>query len=237
MLRGTASPAELGRTAPGVTIEPGKTIALGNVKWVQFTYEVSGDKQALLPPNLAPTTPSIVTLQIWRASGGELGDFGLAQARVSCRAGVRIRTFLLQSVIDGAAAATTLENNFGYFGTPGRVVLHERSDKTTVEVISNDRCVAAGEISSLRFLEPSALQHIENMHLVDTKEGLRLMQVEPSIVTNSLLRGPGKLTIFENSFWRLPGRELRKSVIGATANTEIVLSPVRYVQEISEKAS
>lgn len=237
MLRGTASASELGRMAPVVTINSGKTIALGNVKWVQFTYEVSGDKQALLPPELVPTAPLIVTLQIWRASGGELGEFGLAQARVSCRAGIRIRTFLLQSVIDGEAAAETLEKQFGYFGTSGKVLLGERSDKITVEVLSGDHCVAAGEITSLRSLEPGALQHIENMHLVDTKDGLRLVQVEPHIVTNSLLRGPAKLTTFDMPFWRLSGRELQKSVIGASASTEIVLPPVRYVQEIAENAS
>ena len=232
MLQGTANIDELSRRAPFVTIDPEKSIQLGDVQWLQFTYEVPGDRQSLLPPTLSPTTPSILTLQIWRAAGGDLGEFGLAQARISCRAGVRIRTFLLQSVIDGQHAAKVLGPAFGYLSTQGTVAIQLRSDKITAHVQSNNRCVAEGELTNLRSLEPSALQHIENMQLANTPDGVRLVQVEPHITTNSVLRGSPSLSTFDSAFWNIPGRKLKSSVIGASAETKITLVPIRYVQEV-----
>jgi hypothetical protein len=235
MLQGTADIEELGRRAPFVTIDPGKSIHLGNVQWLQFTYEIPGDRQSLLPPTLTPTTPSILTLQLWRAAGGDLGEFGLAQARVSCRAGMRIRTFLLQSVIDGQRAADALKSNFGYRSTAGAVSILQRSDKISAHVLSDGRCVAEGELTGLRSLEPGALQHIENMQLANTADGLKLIQVEPEITTNSLLRGQPSLSTFDSEFWQIPGRMLKSPVIGASAQTQMTLMPIRYIQALQGK--
>lgn len=232
MLTGTAPMETLLDRAPSVVLDLDLTLNLGRVKWMQFTYEIPGDRQALLPARLKPTYPAILTLQLWQGEGGDVGRFGLAQARVSCRAGMRIRTFLLQSVIEGEQAASVLQPRFGYYAVPGKITVHQRADKIMAEVDADGRRVLAGSLASPQLLEPNALQHIENMHVVKTSDGPLLIQVEPSITTYSVLRGATALDIFDAEFWGLPGRELRHPVIGTSAGTEITIPPVRYTQKL-----
>lgn len=232
MLMGAAQMETLLERAPSVSLDPNRTLNLGRVKWLQFTYEIPGDRQALLPRILRPTSPPILTLQLWQGEGGDVGCFGLAQSRVSCRAGMRIRTFLLQSVIEGAEAAAVLQSQFGYCAAPGTVTIQQRADKILAEVHSEGRCVLAGSLTSPQSLDANTLQHIENMHVVRTSDGPRLIQVEPSVTTYSVLRGPTTLNAFDAEFWGLPDRELRHAVIGTSAATEISLPPIRHVQRI-----
>lgn len=237
MLVGTAAPSTLGAQAPAVDIDPALSVHAGPARWLQLTYELPGDRQALFPPGLHPTTPVIATVQVLRADGGVLGAFGLAQVRLSCRAGMRIRCFLLQSVIDGATAADVLSKRFGYVPTPGTVRLDLRADRVVGKVESGGRCVLDGAVLEPRGLDPAALQHIGNMNLGRTAQGLRLLQVENHVVTTALQRGAPKLSTFDADFWGMAGRTLTHAVIGASAEIDLTLPPVRFVQDPAQLAA
>lgn len=237
MLSGTANLEALGRAAPTVDLDPALALDLGKVDWLQFTYELPGDRQDLFPGGLHPTMPPIVTLQLWRCEGGNLGNFGLAQLRLSCRAGMRIRAFLVQSVIDDADAAQTLSRRFGYRPTPGEISIHRRADRIEGRVNSGGRPVLEAAMLEPKTLEVEALQHIGNMNLARLPQGLRLLQVEPDITTLGVQRGEERLDMFDDGFWGLPDRRLRYPVVAAAAHTLISLPPVRYVQDPDQPAS
>ena len=134
-------------------------------------------------------------------------------------------------MIDGASAAGALAKRFGYRPTPGTVRLDVRSDRVIGHVESGGICVLDGALLEPQGLDPSALQHIGNMNLGRTADGLRLLQVENHVVTTALQRGAPTLFIFDAAFWGLPGRTLAHPVIGASAEVELALPAVRFVQD------
>jgi hypothetical protein len=231
MLFGTANLQDLGHTSPRVDIQPGPALDLGDVDWLQFSYELPGDRQNLFPTCLHPTMPPIVTLQLWRGGGGELGSFGMAQLRLSCRAGMRIRAFLVQSVIDGDAAAQLLSLRFGYRPTPGEVIINRRADRIEGRVTCGPRTVFDAAMIKPESLVPEALQHIDNMNLARVGDALRLLQIEADITTLGVQRGVQQLITFDADFWGLHGRQLRYPIIAAAAHTRISMPPVRYIQD------
>jgi hypothetical protein len=231
MLCGNGSIATLSARAPRMQPDPAFSVALGKLQWFQLTYELPGPREELFPPGLHPTTPVVVTCQVWRASGGDLGDFGLAQVRLSCRAGVRIRAFLLHSVIDGERARDVLGTRFGFHAAAGRVSLHRRADRIDGNVEVDGQSVLRGSLLDPQVLDPSTLQHIGNMHLVETVQGPRLLQVETDFTTLGLQRGALRLDAFDAAFWGLPGRTLRHAVSGAFADLDAALPAIRFVQD------
>ena len=61
-------------------------------------YEIAAiDIEGLVPPALNPTIPPVVSLLAYRAADSEFGPFSLVQARVSARAAVRPRAFLVSA--------------------------------------------------------------------------------------------------------------------------------------------
>jgi hypothetical protein len=231
MLCGSAPIAVLSERAVPVDCDPSLSLDLGTAQWLQFSYELPGPREELFPAGLHPTTPVIVTLQLWRVAGGALGGFGLAQLRLSCRAGMRIRAFLVQSVIDGEQAARVLSQRYGYIPTPGTVVIHRRADRIEGLVRVGGRSVLDAALLKPEVLEASGLQHVGNMNLGLSKGVPQLLQIEPGIMTLGLQRGSQQLIAFDSGFWRLPGRTLKYSVIGASADIKLAFPPVRYVQD------
>jgi hypothetical protein len=231
MLCGSAPIGALSERAVSTDFDPSFSLDLGRAQWLQFSYELPGTREELFPAGLHPTTPVIVTLQLWRVTGGELGDFGLAQLRLSCRAGMRIRAYLVQSVIDGEKAAQVLSQRYAYIPTPGTVLIHRRADRIEGLVNVAGQNVLHAALLKPEVLEVSGLQHIGNMNLAMAKGVPQLVQIEPSIATLGLQRGAQQLITFDGGFWRLPGRVLRHSVIGASADVKLALPPVRYVQD------
>jgi hypothetical protein len=231
MLCGAASVSALSLRGVEVDFDPSFSIDLGEAEWLQFTHELPGNREELFPPGLHPTTPVVVTLQLWRATGGQLGDFGMAQLRLSCRAGMRIRAFLLQSVIDGEHAERVLSKRYAYIPTRGAVVIHRRSDRIEGLVHVEGRNVLHAALLKPEVLDASGLQHIGNMNFALSNGTPQLLQIEPNITTLALHRGPQQIIQFEDRFWGLPGRTLKHSVIGASADVKLSLPPVRFVQD------
>ena len=234
---GTADLDALARRAPRASLDVKASLDLGRVNWFQITYELSGETSSLFPPGLHPTMPVLVTLQVWRGTQGPFGAFGLAQVRLSCRAGMRIRAFLLNSVIEGEAVRDALGGRFGFVPTPGQVELMTRSDRSEARVSVNGRTVAVAAMLGPQALDPQDLQHVTNVNAAMTADGLKLFQVEPVTHNLSVHRGRPVLDTFDAEFWGLPGRTLKHAVIAAAAETEITLAPIRYVQDPDKLAT
>jgi hypothetical protein len=233
MLCGTATAESMLAHAPQVEIEPGRALEVGKVQWLQLTYELAGDRLNfdVLPPGLHPTTPLVATVQLWRAQGGELGEFGLAQLRLTSRAGMRIRAYLLQSVIDGKEAAATLTRRFGYGPQLGTVSVHRRADRIEGSVLIDGRPVFEGCLLEPQSLDTSAIQHITNMNPARTAEGLTLLQVDPHFQQSALQRGAQRLTTLDCDFWRIPGRTLKYPVIGVAGEASVTIPPIVYTHD------
>jgi hypothetical protein len=239
MLFGTADLEAIAARSPEVEIDRELVFDAGKVDWLQLTYELSGDRLNfdLLPPGLHPTSPLVATIQLWRARGGPFGDFGLAQFRLTSRAGMRIRAYLLQSVIDGEEAAKMLADRFGYGPQLGKVSLRRRSDIIEGAVTVDGRTVFDGALIQPQSVETSAIQHITNMNPARTADGLTLLQVDPHFEQSSLQRGDQRIDAFDVDFWRIPGRSLKYAIVGVAGEASIIIPPIAYVQNPDRKIS
>lgn len=231
MLYGTADIGELLGHAPLVTLQTAEPLFLGKVDWFQATFELSGDRTALFPSGLHPTTPVLVTMQVWQGHGdGDVGKFAMAQVRLSCRAGMRIRAFLLNSVIEGDAARTALSTYWGYAPVEGAVSLEKRADLTRARVDAGGNVVLDVKLVKPEPLAPADLQHIVSMNVGQTDAGPTLIQVEPTITTFTVQRGVAELVTFDPAFWKMGDCRLGAPVIAAFADAEITMEPARYTQ-------
>lgn len=180
--------------AASPVLVPGATV-------LQAVWELAGGRGAdLLPPALAPTSPTLLTVVAIAASDSPIGAFTVAQVRLSCRAGARARALAISTAADGPAASL-LARAWG-FGpaegvAPGPVRLERRYDAVTV--------TAPGLSVGLR--DPSPLgthdvQHVVGLHPVVVADGgLRLAQVELDIDVERAERGHPVLTELDMARW------------------------------------
>src|ERR1700739_2512368 len=99
-------------------------VQLTAVEVLQAGFELPyASREAVLPAGLHPTTPPLVIFLVWKVGDSPWGSFSMAQARVSCRSGVRPRGFVAGAIIDNPAAAAGLASRFGLPGQPGEVSL------------------------------------------------------------------------------------------------------------------
>lgn len=230
MLVGSAN-LERWADAPHATPERAKSLNLGAMRWLQTTYEPTGRCVDLFPKGLHPTTPVLVTIQVWDVPGGDLGAFKLAQVRLSCRAGIRIRALMTNTVIDSADAAKVLSEGWGYAPNLGEIGVSWRTDRVeaTVHVDGND--VLATSVAMPLPIAAEDLQHITNINPAFVGNDLHMLQAEPQMMTLGVQRGSPELGHFDAAFWNIPNNAPTFPVIGATADVETMLPPVRFMQD------
>ena len=108
MLNGKRSIGDVFDGAPEVDIAVADPMDLGHLSRLQLNYELLvGDAHRMdfFPPGLHPTEPVVVNLQAWDVDDSQVGPFRLAQVRLTCRAGMRIRALQTNGVIDGSEEA------------------------------------------------------------------------------------------------------------------------------------
>src|SRR5580658_3072040 len=100
--------------APTVELDRDE-IRIDDVEILQVLYEIgASDAEGLLPPALNPTIPPVVSFLAYRAEASPFGPFSLVQTRLTARAGVRPRAFLVSACCDNQAAAAALSRRFGF---------------------------------------------------------------------------------------------------------------------------
>jgi hypothetical protein len=229
MLIGTADLDELSRRAPEVPGFSTAPLALERVDVLQVMYEMPGGcREALLPPALHPTDPPVVSWLVYRCPASPWGPFAMAQARVECRSGLRLRAFLIGAVVDNATAAAALRGGWGYATRSGRVTVQRHYDAVRVHVEVDGAAILDIAMSDPDPLSADDLQYVANMNLARTPNGLRLLQVEPKYQIQRAERGRPRVVNFDGAAWGEPRLQPVYPISASLAVADVTLQRVRF---------
>ena len=219
--------------APAASPDKTALLNLGNAKWMQLTFEPTGNCVHLFPVGLHPTTPVLTTMQFWDVMEGDLGPFRMAQVRLTCRAGIRIRALTTNAVFNNADVAKVLADGWGYPGNVGNIDLSWRTDQIAAGVEVGGKTVLSGKMETPMPIGVDDLQHITNINPALVGNDLRMLQVEPQIANLGVQRAAPHLTSFDSDFWNLGDHAPTYPVIAACADIQLSLAPVRFIQDPS----
>jgi hypothetical protein len=205
-------------------------VRLGNVEAVQAAFELPyACREPLLPPALHPTTPPLIVLLAWRVAESPWGPFSMAQARVSCRSGVRPRGFVAGCIADSAAAGAALAGGWGLPVVPGSVELRCGYDRTEL-LASRDGAPAVHLLGvDPEPLVPDDVQFTVTTTLARTPRGLKLVQVEPEYELRRVERARPRLAGFDGEAWGLPGLRPGHPVAATIGVGDITLPRLRFL--------
>ena len=230
MLSGTADIDVLAARVPTMARLTAPALQLGNAHVLQVMYETeSAARQSLLPPGLHPTDPPIVNWLFYHCATSPWGPFAMAQTRIECRSGLRLRAFLVAAVVDNAAAAQALQSDWGFTVRAGEVSLQRYYDTAHARV-TVDRC--PGLELTIADPEPLAagdIQYVPNMNLAHTPNGLRLVQVEPRYQITRAERGRPLVASFDGSRWGVPELRPVHAVSASLVAADIAVPSVRFL--------
>ena len=230
MLSGTADLEALASRAPEMESLDASPVTLEGVEVLQATFEQPYSFRApALPPGLHPTTPVLLVLLAWRVPDSPWGPFTLAQARVSCRSGVRPRGFVAGCITDNPGAATALARGWGLPVTNGEVSLERRYDSAELLVCRNGSIAA-----HLVGIDPDPLgsgdvQYTVTTTLARTPRGLRLVQVEPEYQMERVERVRPRLLFFDPVAWREPNLAPRHPVSATISVGRVTIPSLRFL--------
>jgi hypothetical protein len=229
MLVGTASIEELARNVTTVAAWRDESVKLDDVEIVQAMFELPyAAREAVLPPALHPTNPPTMVLQAWRAGDSPWGAFELAMVRVQCRSGLRPRGLVIASVIDNDAAAHALADGWGFAPTIGDVRVRRFYDATTVEVAVGGRTILELRGADPDPLGPGDVNYSSTLHLANTPNGLRLVQLDVTADLDRAERMHSEAVMFDAEGWGTPMLEPRQAVSASVGVGRLVLERVRY---------
>jgi hypothetical protein len=230
MLSGTADPEALGAAAPVMAALAAAPVRLGGAEVMQAAFELPyACREALLPPGLHPTTPPLLVLLGWRVAESPWGPFVLAQARVSCRSGVRPRGFVTRCVTDNPDAATALGADWGLPAGLGSVALRRGYDRAELHVTRDGAAALALVAMAPEPLRPGDVQFTVTTTLARTPRGLRLVQLEPEYELDRVERARPSVEAFDGGAWGMPGVVPGAPVAAVVGVGAIVVPSVRFV--------
>jgi len=230
MLIGTANVDELAARAPAVDSFGREPVVCEQAEVLLVTYEIATPhREAMLPPALHPTDPPIVTWLVYRCAASPWGRFAMAQTRIECRSGLRLRAFLVSAVIDNAAAAEALATRYGFGTRHGQIELHRYYDSLHAAVATNGRNILELIVSDPVPLSPADVQYVANINLARTPRGVRLVQVEPRYQVQRVERGRPRVVGFDGAAWGDDRVQPVHPVSASLAVADITLPPVRFV--------
>jgi hypothetical protein len=200
MLTGTADLESLAAGAPTLTSLDAGPVEYQKAEILQALFEQPyASRQTNLPPGLHPTTPPLLVILAWKTP-----SFCMAQARVSCRSGVRPRGFVAGCVVDCQAGVGEL-TPWGLPAQLGEVDLTRRYDGVDLRVSRQGRVALALTGLDPDPLSPGDAQFTVTTTLAHTPRGLRLVQVEPEYQLERVERVKLRLDHFDAGAWGGPG--------------------------------
>jgi acetoacetate decarboxylase len=202
MLIGTGNVAEMAARAPVMSDLHPEPFLLAEAEVLQVTYEVAtAEHELTLPPALHPTDPPIVTWLFYRCPNSPWGPMAMAQTRIECRSGLRLRAFLLSAVVDNAAAAEALRTAWGYSTLAGEVLVQRHYDAIRGVVRAGGATILDVLASDPDPLSPGDVHYVPNMNLAETPQGRKLVQVEPKYDVRRAERGRPRVLAFDGAAW------------------------------------
>ena len=230
MLIGTAHPDDLAARAPVIETFEGEPATCPKAEVLQVTYEIAtAQREAMLPPALHPTDPPIVTWIFYRCPTSPWGSFAMAQTRIQCRSGLRLRGYLVSAAVDNAAAARALAARWGYAVHDGRIVLSRYYDSMRAAVVADGRTILDLTVEDPDPLSAADVQYVASMHLAHTPRGLRLVQVEPRYQIDRVERGRPRVTAFNGAAWGDARIQPVYPVSASLAVADVSIPRVRFV--------
>jgi hypothetical protein len=230
MLIGTANIDELAARVAVMERLDSEPVTCEQADVLQVTYEIATpDREAMLPPALHPTDPPLVTWLFYRCPTSPWGSFAMAQTRIECRSGLRLRAFLVSAVVDNADAGAALGRRWGFAFQAGQIELHRYYDSVRAAVTADGRCILDIVVSDPDPLSAADVQYAPNMNLAHTPRGLRLVQVEPRYQVHRVERGRPRAVAFEGVAWGDGRVQPVYPVSASLAVADVTFPRIRYV--------
>jgi len=230
MLTGTANLDTLATRAPQMPRLDTEPLTCAQAEVLQVVYEIATPhREAMLPPALHPTDPPLVSWLLYRCPESPWGPFALAQTRIECRSGLRLRAFLLSAVVDNGAAAAALGARWGFTVQPGHVKLERRYDSARATVVVDRRVVWDVQVTDPDPLSAGDVQYAANMHVAHTPRGLRLVQVEPRYHIHRVERGRPRAVRFDGAAWGDVRVEPVYPVSASLAVADVTIPRIRFL--------
>ena len=236
-LAGSLDIRPLVSSAPEVVLDD-RVVQVDDVDILQVLYEVRvADRESLLPPALNPTIPPVISFLVFRAKESVFGPFALAQLRLTARAGVRPRAYLVSARCDNPALTDVLERSYGFRVAPGTIALRRFHDRIDCLVRDGDEA-GGGTILDVSLVDPVPVtghdvQYPPGMHLARiARDGVlvpRIVQVDSEYVFRRADRGQPVLTHFDPGAWGDPRLVPYLPVSASFAACDVTIANVRYV--------
>jgi Acetoacetate decarboxylase (ADC) len=230
VLSGTADVDALAARAPVMETLDAGPVRFADADVLQAAFELPyASREALLPPGLHPTTPPLLVVLAWRVGESPWGPFSMAQARVSCRSGVRPRGFVAGCIVDRPDAAAALAAGWGLPAVVGPIELRRAYDR--VHLVAGRGGVPALELVGIDPdpLDPGDVQFTVTTALARTPRGLRLVQIEPEYGLHRVERVRPHLAGFDGTAWGLPGVVPRYPVGATISRGDVTIPALRFV--------
>jgi len=232
-LAGSLDIRNLLEDAPTVTLSD-REIHVEAVDILQVMYEVGfSDVEALVPAALNPTIPTVVGFLVFGAKESEFGPFSLVQVRLTARAGVRPRAFLVSARCDNPVAAEALSGSWGFRIRPAEIRLRRFHDRVECSVIDNRQAILDVALVDPTPITGHDIQYPPGMHLARIQDDVgvvpRLIQVDSEYEFHRADRGRPELGGFNASAWGDERLLPVEPVSASFATCDVTIGNVRYV--------
>jgi Acetoacetate decarboxylase (ADC) len=219
--------------APTVTLS-GREERIENVDILQVMYEIGfSDVESLVPPALNPTIPPVVGFLVYRAPDSIFGPFSLVQVRLTARAGVRPRAFLVSACCDNPAASEALSSSWGFRIRPAEIRLRRFHDRVECSVSADRQSILEVALVDPTPITGHDIQYPPGMHLarLQDSEGTRprLIQVDTEYEFLRADRGRPELRTFKATAWGDDRLNPVEPVSASFATCDVIIPPVRYI--------
>jgi len=220
--------------APEVRLAGDDELRIDDVDILQVIYELgASDVEALVPPALNPTLPPVVSFLVYRAKDSAFGPFSLVQVRLSARAGVRPRAFLVSACCDNPAAAQALATSWGFRMQPAEIQLRRLHHRVECQVIADRRPVLDVALVNPEPISGHDVQYPPGMHLARARDDdgstPYIVQVESEYEFRRADRGRPGLTTFDAAWWGDERLVPLEPVSASFTACNVTIHPVRYI--------
>ena len=232
-LAGSLDVRHLVDRAPEVVLGD-RELAFADVDILQVLYEIRvEDREALVPPALNPTIPPVISFLVYRAKDSAFGPFALAQLRLTARAGVRPRAYLISARCDNPRLATVLAGSYGYRVTPGAISLHRFHDRIDCTVRQDGETILDVSLVDPLPVTGHDVQYPPGMHLARvSQDGVskpRIVQVDSEYEFRRADRGVPALAHFDPEAWGDARLAPYLPVSASFAACDVSITNVRYI--------
>ena len=232
-LAGSLDIRQLLEGAPTVTLDD-RELHVDDVDILQVMYEIgASDVESLIPPALNPTIPPVISFLVYRARDSEFGPFSLVQTRLTARAAVRPRAFLVSARCDNPDAAEVLSSSWGFRIEPAEIRLRRFHDRVDCSVVVDRKTILQVSLIDPQPITGHDIQYAPGMHLArvhgDDGTKPRLVQVDSEFVFRRADRGRPELGTFDSSAWGDQRLVPLEPVSASFTACDVTITAVRYV--------